>query len=151
MPYTEQLADAICEQIAEGTTLRDICRQEGMPGYVTVYQYLKDHPEFAERFARAREIGETAIADDCLSIADGLPERTPAGTVDAGDIQRKKLQIWTRMQLLAKWNPRKWGDKVEQTVQGPNGGPVQVAATHKDVSELGSEDVAKFYKDILGG
>jgi len=30
---------------------------------------------------------------------------------DTDHIQRSKLRVETRLKLLAKWNPRKWGDR----------------------------------------
>ena len=33
--------------------------------------------------------------------------------VDTDHIQRAKLRIDTRLKLLAKWNPKKWGDKLD--------------------------------------
>jgi hypothetical protein len=40
------------------------------------------------------------------------------GSVDNGDVADKKLRIWTRMQLLAKWSPNKYGEKLDVTTGG---------------------------------
>ena len=32
---------------------------------------------------------------------------------DSTAVQRNKLRIWTRLELLKTWNPKKWGDKVQ--------------------------------------
>ncbi len=71
--------------------------------------------------ASARELGEDAIAADCLRIADEPPSRVATmlgDSVDSADVQHKRLRIDTRLKLLAKWNPRKWGDKVDLTSNG---------------------------------
>lgn len=67
--------------------------------------------------ARAREDGEDRIAADCLAIADNSGDDYRMGEasliVDHDHIQRSKLRIDTRLKLLAKWNPKKYGDKLQ--------------------------------------
>jgi hypothetical protein len=70
--------------------------------------------------ARAREEGFDAIAAECLEIAD-----TPlvgAKIKKRGDgieetredmLGHRKLQIETRLKLLAKWDPKRYGDKID--------------------------------------
>lgn len=129
----------ICEWIAEGKTLREYCRQDGKPSYVTVYDWLKSNTEFNERFARARESGEDVIAQECLAIADdgtndymevqhGDDEES-SWRLNGEHVQRSKLRVDTRLKLLAKWNPKKYGDKVEQFISGPDGKPLQAEIT----------------------
>ena len=131
-----QIKDQIIDWIAEGNTLREFCRQSGMPHYSTIYDWLKVDEEFALRFARAREIGEEVIHQECLAIADtpqvGVITTDRDGIIEtktADMIEHRKLRIHTRLQLLAKWNPKKYGDKVQQEVSGPDGGPIQASVT----------------------
>ena len=71
----------------------------------------------AGRFGRAREKGEEAIAAECLDIADDTSQDmidTAYGPrLNTEHVQRSKLRIETRLKLLAKWNPKKWGDKLD--------------------------------------
>jgi hypothetical protein len=73
-------------------------------------------PIFAGNIARARESGYDHIADDCLSIADDskndkvTDEKGQIRTDDEA-IQRAKLRVETRLKLLAKWSPKKYGDR----------------------------------------
>lgn len=92
----------ILEWIEKGKTLRSYCRQDGKPSYGAIYDWLEENTDFASRFARARLCGFDQIADECLEIAD-----------TEKDANIGKLRVWTRTQLLAKWNPKKYGDKVE--------------------------------------
>lgn len=126
---TPELLDYICEKISEGVTLADICREKNI-GRTIVYEWMKDDPSFAERFARARDAGFDVIADDCLKIADdGTNDfaKTNLGSEDSPiqietfnseHVQRSKLRIETRLKLLAKWNPKKYGDKLDVTSDG---------------------------------
>ncbi|MNU09652.1 hypothetical protein D3C72_2563420 [compost metagenome] len=37
----------------------------------------------------------------------------------------RRLQVETRLKLLAKWHPKKYGEKVTAEHTGPNGAPIQ--------------------------
>ena len=116
--------------IESGKTLRAYCRQDGKPSYGTVYDWLeadaKDAGIESSRFARARELGEEQIMQECLAIAD----ETQTGEIvtvkadgtkevkTADMIEHRKLRIETRLKLLAKWNPKKYGDKLDLNVSG---------------------------------
>jgi hypothetical protein len=118
MPFTQELADRICDLLAEGEPLRQICRREGMPAWRTVYDWKSERPAFAARFAHAREVGYDAIAEEALQIADTPLEGVETTTDDKGSSEKRgdmlghrKLQIETRLKLLAKWSPGRYGDR----------------------------------------
>lgn len=113
--YTPAVVEAICARLSKGEPLAAICRDEGMPAWRTVYDWMGGNPEVSAAIARAREEGEEAIAADCLEIADDSGNDYRMGEkgllVDTDHIQRSKLRIETRLKLLAKWNPKKWGER----------------------------------------
>ena len=146
--YTVEIAREICRQLAEGVPLREICRQDGMPEWRTIYDWMvKDDAAVAAgggaglsaSIARAREIGYDAIAEDCLRIADDAAndwmETEHGPRLNAEHVQRSKLRIETRLKLLAKWNPKKYGERVQ--VAGDADAPLKVEA------ELGAEKLLK--------
>lgn len=115
---TPELLDEICRRIAEGETLRSICRDLHTPHWTTVYDWIKEDEAFALRIAQARELGFEAIAEEALAIADTPQqgeerEESESGVkVKKGDmLGHRKLQVETRLKLLAKWSPKKYGDK----------------------------------------
>jgi len=123
-PNKEQLKDEIVVWVSNGKTLRDFCRQDHAPSFRTVYDWLAEDAAFDARFARAREAGHDVIAEEALHIADTLHVGRKIVTHSGGDgdddamtvteedlTQHRKLQIETRLKLLAKWNPKKYGDK----------------------------------------
>jgi hypothetical protein len=114
--YDAAKAAAILDEIAEGTPLRVICRKQGMPKWRTVYLWLKVQPEFADAMKVARDIGHDAIAQECQQLADKVKPTTE-------HIQKAKLQIETRLKLLAKWDKR-YSDKV--TLAGDAENPLTV-------------------------
>lgn len=141
--YTQKLADEICERLSKGEPLAQICRDAHMPAVRTVYDWRDEHESFAAGFARARDEGFDVIALDSLSIIDTPPERymTEMGErIDPASVAWAKSRAEQRLKLLAKWDPRRYGDKIEQTVQGPGGGPVETKAT-LDVSGLTDEQL----------
>jgi hypothetical protein len=120
--YTTELADEICERIANGETLRAICRDAHMPSWVTVYTWRKTYPQFAERLALAREIGGDAIAEEIIEITDDTANDTVV--TENGErpntewIARSKLRAEMRLKLLAVWFPRKFGQRIDVTTGG---------------------------------
>ncbi|MGF6738489.1 terminase [Paraburkholderia atlantica] len=123
--YTPELAAEICERISSGETLRAICRDAHMPSWVTVYEWRKLSPEFSARLAAARELGADAIAEQALDIADTtkIGQRTEESedgfkTVREDMLGHRKLQIETRLKLLAVWFPRKYGQRIDMTTGG---------------------------------
>ena len=131
-PYADRRSEimgSVCEQIAKGVTMADICRQAGMPDRQTIYEWSVADAEFALRIARARDDGADVIAEQSLAIVDAPPERGPDGKIDAGSVAHAKLRAEHRLKLLAKWNPKKYGDKIQAEHTGANGGAIQVAST----------------------
>jgi hypothetical protein len=100
--FSPELADRLCERLADGEALRAICRDEGMPDERTVRRWALDDVEgFSGHYARAREIGYQGMADDLTEIADAKD----------GDPARDRLRVDTRKWLLSKALPKIYGDK----------------------------------------
>ena len=118
--YTKPLAKKICDRISAGEPLAVICRDAGMPSVTTVWQWQQDKKDFSEAIARARLIGFDQIAAECLHIANTPLEGTEitqdkdGTTIKTSDmLGHRKLQIETRLKLLSKWDPKRYGDKIE--------------------------------------
>ncbi len=117
---TPEITAKICDRLAKGETLVQICRDEGID-YSTVRRWENDKEEFRALSMRAREIGCHAIADDCISIADDgtndyMETRGPDGEtaykLNGENVQRSRLRIETRMRLLGKWLPKVYGERM---------------------------------------
>lgn len=135
--YTQEIADAICVRLMEGESLRSICADEAMPGQSTVYQWLTTNEAFAEQYARAREVQADTLADEILEISntpvvgqkvkiteDGRRE------ISEGDmIEHRRLQVDARKWLAGKLRPKKYSDKLQAELSGPDGGPIKSEAT----------------------
>lgn len=118
--YNEDIARTICDLLAEGASLREVCRMDGMPGRTAVFNWLAKHKEFAGQYARAKQEGMEAWADEIIDIADtgknDWMERNdsdnPGYAANGEHIQRSRLRIDTRKWLLSKLAPKKYGDKL---------------------------------------
>lgn len=141
--YTKKVGDAICARLADGEPLRQICRDPDMPAWRTVYDWKAADADFAARIAHAREAGHDAIAQECLEIAD-TPQigETIEISPDGKKVKRedmlghRKLQVETRLKLLAKWDPKRYGDKMTQELTGAGGGPIQHQVAQMSDDEL---------------
>lgn len=126
----DALVDEICTRLGTGEPLAQICRDVHMPAVRTVAEWADTSPEISASIARARLEGFDALAAQCLEIANtpmlGIEEKvTPAVRNQQGDVVvpetievkrgdmlgHRKLQIETRLKLLAKWDPKRYGEK----------------------------------------
>lgn len=129
--YTPHIANLICIRIAEGESLREIVKTEGMPDRTTVYDWLLRHPEFAHQYTRAREEQADTLADEIVAIADEQPEiiavtdkKTGAlieHKLDGAFLQWQKNRIDARKWTAMKLKPKKYGDRM--ALEGTEGGP----------------------------
>jgi len=121
--YTPEVAQEVFRRISTGEPLLQICKDEHMPKRQTFYDWLARDDSLSVQFARAREEGCDAMADETLVIADERPELNPLIDKKTGEvlsmdlssayIQWQKNRIDTRLKLLACWNPSKYGTKVQ--------------------------------------
>lgn len=129
--YVTTVADEIVRRVSEGEPLAAICRDESMPAVRTVSDWRKAHPDFDERFLAARDDGFDALAAQCIDIADDetedwvLSKKGPL--VNETAIGRSRLRVDTRLKLLSKWDPRRYGDSM--TLKGDKENPL---ASHSD-------------------
>jgi hypothetical protein len=106
--------------MSEGETLREICRDEEMPARTTVAGWvLDDRDGISVQFARARELGLQAMADETLEIADDgtndWVERTRRDgsketALDREHVLRSTLRVSQRNWLLARLARHVYGD-----------------------------------------
>ena len=110
------IVNEIIEWIAHGNTLRSYCRQKNKPNWRTIYNWLEKDKDgdFITRFAPARDMGADAIAEEWLEIIDApavLCGSEGNTRLDPAYVQQQKNRVEARLKLLAKWNPKKYGEK----------------------------------------
>lgn len=124
--YTPEVADAICERVALGDSMRKIATDDGMPAMSTMFKWLRQFPGFTEQYTRAKEQAAEVMAEDIITIADDGSDDYITKTrmdgseyeeVDQEHIQRSRLRVEARKWIAAKLKPKKYGDahKVEHS------------------------------------
>jgi len=144
--YTQQLANLICLRIAEGESLREIVKTEGMPERATIYEWLLNKPDFADQYTRAREEQADTLADEIIAIADEQPEIIPVLDKRTGELIEHKLDNaflqWQKNRIDArKWTamklkPKKYGERV--ALAGDAESPIKVEAEVQAEALLGA-------------
>lgn len=131
--YNQEIAEIILDKLAEGTPMKVICKEEGMPCYMSVLRWQRRHPEFGDLVARAKVDGTHALADECIEIADDKKS-------DPAD---RRVRIDTRLRLIGKWNATIYGDKM--AVGGADDMPAIKTSKQLDVSNLSLDEL-----EVLG-
>lgn len=124
-----------------------------MPHPSTVRDWINDGSKqmFSRAIAHAREIGFDVIATDCLSIADNAQNDwmdnndpdNPGFKFNGEHVQRSKLRIETRLKLLAKWDPKRYGEMMRQEISGPDGGEIPMPSKSDAEMAAFAEKLAK--------
>lgn len=106
--------DEILAAVAAGIPLRQWCAAEpGRPARSSVAGWIVYDAAFREAYEAARTSGADAIAEEALAIADAW-RPVKGGTshgMDGAPSDDRRLAVWCRLQLLAKWQPNKYGDR----------------------------------------
>lgn len=119
--YNQELADLICERIADGESLRRICSDDDMPNRATVFRWLAKDKDFSDQYTHAREEQIEAKVDEINEIADNgandwmeVNESGNMGYKLNGEaIQRSRLRIDVIKWQAGKLKPKKYGDRIE--------------------------------------
>jgi hypothetical protein len=135
--YDPEIADRICEGIANGNSLVSILKEdEDLPTYTTIMKWLKDFPEFADNYAHAREHQADHDADKIGDIAENVMK----GKIDPG---AARVAIDAYKWAAGKRKPKVYGDRV--AVGGSEDMPPIKTSTQLDVSSLSLEEL-----EVLG-
>jgi Bacteriophage Sf6, terminase small subunit-like len=121
-----EIMRAVSAGLAQGKPLTVICEALQASGRFTgqsLYNWLKDDPEAKFAIDYGRDLGHDMIAHECLAIADDRSDDVmydADGTAHANGaaVLRAKLRIETRLRLLAKWGPTRYGDIKRVEVDG---------------------------------
>jgi len=97
--FNAEIAERICDRIAEGDTLRRICKDQEFPTRRTVQRWVNNDPDFARQYAMARAC---ALDDECDLILETIKD-------ESKDLARAKAiceESWRRLAMV--W-PSKYG------------------------------------------
>jgi hypothetical protein len=114
-------------------SIREVAALDGMPSESTIWRWAATKPDFQEAYARAKLAQMDRFAEEILEISDNgtndwMDRQQGEETVRVADhehIQRSRLRVDARKWLMSKLAPKKYGDRVEQILMGPDGGPIE--------------------------
>lgn len=123
-PATMARLIKIFEQLEEGVSLSECCRQKGAMSRSRVLAWVEQDQDVQDRYARARERGHDALADKLLRVADTpvqgstvtiekRADGTTTKTVNRDAVEHRRLQVDAYKWLLSKWSPKKYGEKLD--------------------------------------
>jgi hypothetical protein len=104
--FSKELFDKVCERIADGESLRAICRDQNMPSTASFLKWVANDEALAEHYARAREAQADADADQIGDIA----QRVLSGEFDP---QAARVAIDALKWSAGKRKPKVYGDKLD--------------------------------------
>lgn len=120
--YNEEIAARICEQLADGKPMIEICSAEGMPARSTVYKWLAANPGFVAMHQAAREEHADAEFERLDALVNTVLPKDANGRTDMGDVQQLRLKVDTKKWQLARMHPKKYAERFELT--GAAGAPL---------------------------
>lgn len=133
--FSQDMAENICEQIANGKSLRAICAEDGMPSATTVFKWLNDNQDFSEQYARARDRQADHYFEEIVEIADSVE-------ADSAAVAKARLQVDARKWTLSKLAPKKYGEKTELDVKSSDGSMTPTV-------RIDAEEYRKIAEDVL--
>lgn len=132
--FDSDKAAEILRRLSEGETLVAICKTEGMPTRQTVGNWRRGNKDFDTAYYEAMEQGCHALLDETLAIADDREgdyrtDKDGNEVFDSEHVQRAKLRIWARHELIKRKRPDLFSDKQQHEHSGPGGGPIPTTIT----------------------
>ena len=132
--YTGEFADEVCRRMAEGASLREVCRDNDVPES-TVRQWVRDDRDgFAARYQAARALQVESWSDQIIEI----------GNRKDLDPQDKRLRCDNLKWLMSKLLPKRYGDRL--LVAGDAENPLQVLHQQVSVDDLSTEQLEALEK-----
>ena len=104
MEYSEDLADTICDLVANGSNLNKIGQMKDMPARSAIYTWMDQHSSFKDKYTRARKDRADWRADNIDTICQDLKN----GVIDH---QTARILIDAEKWQAGKENGSRYGDK----------------------------------------
>lgn len=116
----------ICDSVACGMSLYEICKNEGMP-YSVLWRWLKGDSERMAAYEDALDARADAEAHKMIEISDNA-------SID--DVQVAGLKVKARQWVVERWGRKRYGNRDEK---GGGGGAVSfnivIGSTHPELDE----------------
>jgi hypothetical protein len=98
-----ELGELVFQMLEEGKQFARICTETKLTKGAML-EWL-ERPEQAERYARARGVAATSLADEAIEIADEVDASQP------GELMKARIRIGARQWHAERWNRNLYGQK----------------------------------------
>lgn len=105
----------IFKEIAEGTTLQEICRRPDMPTLGTILRWSGEDAEIGRLYTQALQLRSAKMAEDLVRHCDEL-ENTQ--NISSERVAALKVVINTKQWIMSRLLPKMYGDKTTIEHQG---------------------------------
>ena len=147
--FTDEIFETICRQLADGKTLLQICRDPEMPNRETVRRWIGNDDVRRRLYDQARRDGTDSLADDLVELGwdtsnDTLINENGTPVANHDWLGRVRIKSEIIRFLLAKLNPRRYGDKM----------PDVIAAREMDAeqqAQIAAQPIQRIERIILEG
>lgn len=95
MEFDRNIFDRILEDLANGRSLTNICKDDHTPSYSTFTTWITKDPDLFEEYLRARQMQADYLAEEQLDIAD-----------QEENVAKARNMIETRRWYAARLNPK---------------------------------------------
>ncbi len=127
--FTPELSEIILQRVADGESIRSICRDDAMPSLSAFFRWIVEKPEFKEQYDTATDVRAETIFEEALEIADTVLIGEKVKTSGEGDtlktetqtgdmVDRARLKVDTRKWFLSKLKPKRFGEKLDLNHSG---------------------------------
>ena len=115
------MGERICRRLEQGLSLRKACA--GEMDAAAVLRWVRDSAEFAQQYARAREIGWLSKTDRVLDLIDEAHEAALDPDFGGQRISACRFEVDTLKWVLARMLPKVYGDRASvHVVHAPDAG-----------------------------
>lgn len=126
----EEVITAICNSVIEDKISFNQSVSDSNISLVTFYNWIAKNEAFQQLYNYARNIRSDVLFEEIIEIADTTEEGTKTKTTmtgietTTGDMtDHRRLKIDARKWVVAKMQPKKYGDKMDLTTNGKDLNP----------------------------
>lgn len=136
------LGERICKRLEQGMSLRKACAGEIDPANVLVW--VRDSAEFAQQYARSREIGWLGKTDRVLELVAEAHEAALDPDFGAQRIAACRFEVDTLKWMLSRMLPKVYGDRASvQVVTATSTASYSDSSSENELEDKVIQDIAE--------
>jgi hypothetical protein len=115
-----ETVDYIIEHIAEGESLRKICKDKGWRKSF-VARWIAENPEINAQYEAALGLWADSLAQETIEISDDTQTAT-----DGTQVSSATLRVNTRLKLASRWNRQRYGETPSLQINAQAGSLISI-------------------------